>query len=593
MGLKYKMLALFVTVIAGTTPFIGKPPHAAEAIVVKQLNAVLTGADALVSAVAKKQAPDSVQKKFFLFRRAYKRAALVIDYYYPVLRKSINGPDLRYTEEDNPDIVLDPHGFQVMERIIFAGDKIDYPLLLTETLLLRQLFISIANDPALSASLEDATLLDAAKASVIRLISLGITGFDSPIARHSLAESVAALEGLREILAVYAVSEIVAKADRATAYLTAHQSFDRFNRLHFIKNYADPLYGSLTRMAVEKNYLLPAERRPVDQFATSIFADDFFDLDFFSPNQRYRSTPQRVELGKRLFYDSILSRSYTRSCATCHDPAKGFTDGLTTPIATGQRQLTRNTPTLLGAAFQTRFFYDSRASTLENQLNSVVHNVDEMDGSLQEGIQRIRQHPAYRDSFYVAYPENDEPVTEYNIANAISSYIRSLAVQRSPFDLYMQGKGSLTAAEKRGFNLFAGKAKCATCHFIPLYNGLVPPVFTETESEVLGVPSSASAPFELDTDEGKFLFTRSPVHRHAFKTATVRNSAHTAPYMHNGVFKTMEELMDFYNKGGGTGLNITVNNQTLPADALGLTKKEIRDIIAFIGALSLFAKSAD
>ena len=326
------------------------------------------------------------------------------------------------------------------------------------------------------------------------------------------------------------------------------------------------------------------ERKPLNQFTTHLFADTLFNIHFFSPNERYQMTPQRVALGEALFYDSILSRA-KRSCATCHQPGKGFTDGIRVPSAINQSTiLKRNTPTLTAVAFQTKFFYDSRAATLENQLNSVIHNIDEMDGSLKESIERIREHPVYHDQFKKAYPNDRIAVTEYNIANAISSYMRSLPVFNTRFDRYMRNEGKLTAQERKGFNLFAGKAKCATCHFIPLFNGLVPPQFTETESEVLGVPSVTSSSV-VDDDLGKITFTHSPINRHAFKTPTLRNVSRTAPYMHNGIFRTLEEVMEFYNNGGGEGLGIHLGNQTLPADSLHLNKKEIKSIIAFLRSL--------
>ena len=195
-------------------------------------------------------------------------------------------------------------------------------------------------------------------------------------------------------------------------------------------------------------------------------------------------------------------------------------------------------------------------------------------------------HEKYARLFAEAYGE--EMVTEYNIANAISSYVRTLVRLDSRFDRYMRGdNAALNDNEKKGFNLFAGKAKCATCHYIPLFNGLVPPEFVETESEVLGVPVTASKKnSQLSDDEGKFLFTKSLVHKHAFKTPTLRNIALTAPYMHNGVYKTLEQVMDFYNKGGGAALGIAPGNQTLPVQALNLSKREIKNIILFLRALT-------
>ena len=143
----------------------------------------------------------------------------------------------------------------------------------------------------------------------------------------------------------------------------------------------------------------------------------------------------------------------------------------------------------------------------------------------------------------------------------------------------------LNNSEKRGFNLFAGKAKCATCHFIPLFNGLVPPDFNETESEVLGIPGRSNKK-QVDGDLGKYDFTKAVIHQHAFKIPTLRNVSLTAPYMHNGVFKTLEEVIDFYDKGGGAGIGIKLPNQTLPADKLNLSKQEKKDIISFLHTLT-------
>jgi cytochrome c peroxidase len=261
---------------------------------------------------------------------------------------------------------------------------------------------------------------------------------------------------------------------------------------------------------------------------------------------------------------------------------------LATAISIDNKTNLRNTPTLWNAALQTRQFFDSRTTTLEDQMSAVVHNSAEMKGSLEESVPLLQQHPVYKKLFQQAYPEHKEPIIQYNIGNAIASYIRSLTALNSRFDQYIRGdKTKMNAVEKNGFNLFMGKAKCGTCHYMPLFNGLVPTEFTETESEVLGVPKTndKKKPF-LDSDEGKFGFTTATVHRFAFKTATLRNIALTAPYMHNGVFNTLEEVMDFYNNGGGSGLHIAPETQTLPPGKLNLASKEIKDIIAFMKTLT-------
>jgi cytochrome c peroxidase len=169
--------------------------------------------------------------------------------------------------------------------------------------------------------------------------------------------------------------------------------------------------------------------------------------------------------------------------------------------------------------------------------------------------------------------------------NAIGSYVRSLVFLNSRFDAYMRGDGqALAAGEIRGFNLFMGKAKCGTCHYMPLFNGTFPPRYMKIETEVIGVPDKPGSAI-VDADPGRFAIVPTESFRHAFKTTTIRNAARTAPYMHNGVFLTLEQVLDFYNKGGGTGLGMKLPNQTLPFDKLDLSRQEQDDIIAFIRSL--------
>lgn len=210
-----------------------------------------------------------------------------------------------------------------------------------------------------------------------------------------------------------------------------------------------------------------------------------------------------------------------------------------------------------------------------------------MGGSIEKTAAILKTDPVYTKAFAAAYPNDKEPISVYTIANAIASYLRSLQSLNSRFDQYMRNEPvAFSQNEKNGFNLFMGKAKCGTCHFTPLFNGLVPPQFNDTESEILGVPTSTKKHAKLDADSGKYYFTKSIVHLFSFKTPTLRNIALTAPYMHNGIYKTLEEVMDFYNKGGGKGLGINLPNQSLPFEKLDLSKQEKKDIIAFMRTLT-------
>jgi cytochrome c peroxidase len=541
---------------------------------------------------------DAIQQQFRRVRIAYKKLGVLTDYFNPYETILLNGPALERAEEDNPENIIPPHGLQQMEDIIWGDEELVVNLkeLLDETSGLLDVIKKLEQEPDRIYKFKDYSIWYALRLQVISIITKGITGFDSPAALHSLPEVAAGLTAMQELVALYkqgdkdsavyhAFDDLI---NTSIVYLKANNDFIKFDRLAFIKTYLIPLSEALLYTIQSKNFTSPVERRPLNIAAKNLFSEDAFDVDFFSPNSRYQVTDERVLLGKLLFYENRLSANNARSCASCHKPELAFTDGLKTAAALdNQHSLKRNTPTLLNAVYQTRQFYDSRNTLLEFQIASVVHNQEEMGGSIAQAAIALQKDSLWAGKFSKAYPGDTPAISIYTIANAIASYIRSLQSLHSRFDAYMRNENvTLSASEKNGFNLFAGKAKCATCHFIPLFNGLVPPLFHDTESEVLGVPQSTAKPATLDTDSGKYYFTKSLVNLYSFKTPTIRNVALTAPYMHNGVYKTLEEVMDFYNDGGGKALGIAPPNQTLPFDKLELSKKEKKDIIAFMKTLT-------
>jgi cytochrome c peroxidase len=179
-------------------------------------------------------------------------------------------------------------------------------------------------------------------------------------------------------------------------------------------------------------------------------------------------------------------------------------------------------------------------------------------------------------------------ITVPHTANALAAFLRTLVYLNSAFDRYLQGDTlALTKQQQDGFNLFMGKAQCGTCHFAPLFNGLTPPLFQLTEFEVLGTSLSDTLEHpRSDPDQGRFGVFPISFYKQAFKTPTVRNAAVTAPYMHNGSFSSLEKVVDFYDKGGGIGLGLPVENQTLSAAPLHLTAEEKKAVISFMEALT-------
>jgi cytochrome c peroxidase len=552
-------------------------------------------------AAASKASRSALKNSFSQARKEYKKLAILTEYFNPQQTKQLNGPAIPRIEGGIADKIIPPQGFQAIEQVLYAewdsGKSYGDIIQLTNEMI--GVIASFENEPDRHFKFTRELVYDAIRAAIVTLTSMGITGADSPIANLSLQEANATCDGISNLLTY--LKAVAPKAQAASfdklrmllkkthAYLKTQKDFNRFDRLQFITNYINPFYSQLVQVRDQAGIGLPPGVNSINLQATSLFASDAFKIDFFSPPKDYWVTPERVSLGKKLFFDPILSGTKNRSCASCHQPGQAFTDGLDRPYSIDSKhKLSRNTPTLVNAGFQTKQFFDSRADILENQLSEVIHNTEEMEGTLLEGITNLKKDSLYVSLFRKAYPADITPITPFTLANAISSYIRSLRSFNSAFDKYMRGNTrSMSSSQKRGFNLFAGKAKCATCHFIPLFNGVVPPAFAETESEILGVPKTTSKnPAVLDDDPGKFNTTRSIIHKFSFKTPTLRNVELTAPYMHNGVFNTLEEVLEFYNNGGGKGLGIAPEFQTLPFEKLNLSESEIGDIIAFMRALT-------
>ena len=438
----------------------------------------------------------------------------------------------------------------------------------------------------------DGQVFDAAKLEVFRILTLGIAGFDGPLTQRSMRESAESLKSLKCVLNHYTADDdrlkkLTSQISAATVYLRSHSDFNTFDRAEFITKFGNPITRGITDLERHLKIHVIRYNRLLRQDAETIFDPGAFNVNAYAPNNNSASTAKKEALGKILFSDPILSGNGSRSCRSCHQPEKAFTDGQYKNTVIGSKKLlSRNTPTLLNAGIQPSQFYDLRVNTLEDQVNSVVRNPNEMHGSMSHAARRLWQNQGYKQLFASAFPIKERTAIDtLEVINAIGSYLRTLTLFNSRFDAYMRGNAAaMNKEELHGFNLFMGKAKCGTCHYMPLFNGTVPPKFTKMESEVLGVPRSATLNV-IDDDLGRFNIQQTPSFKHAFKVATVRNASRTAPYMHNGVFSTLDQVMDFYNKGGGTGLGIKVDNQTLPMDKLNLTIQERKDIIAFIKSL--------
>ena len=533
---------------------------------------------------------DSLQRTFLACRLAYKRVEAFSEYYFASTSRLVNGPPLPEIEVEETK-QFEPGGLQVIEEMLYPDfDTTQRDELVRQVLKLRQNLRNTRINWQVT-ELTDAHIFDVLRLEVFRIISLGISGFDTPSCRTAMPEAATALASIRTHLAAYttktpAFERLEKVLQKAELYLNQHQEFDSFDRAHFIITYANPLSSQLLAYQRQLGIAPFVEKRPLRSNVQTLFAVSAFDPDAYASTVDGRMNTAKVALGKRLFNDPVLSANNQRSCAGCHQPDKAFTDGLVkNKTITGQGLIGRNTPTLLNAALQAGQFYDLRAPSLESQSFDVVHNATEMSGNMEQTAQKLRAKADYVAMFRQAFPEAKGRIEPMHIQNAIASYERTLISLNSRFDQYMRGKKSaLNAKEIHGFNLFMGKAKCGICHFMPLFNGTVPPGYSESESEVIGAPATAYGN-RIDPDLGRYAHTKLDPLKYAFKTPTVRNVARTAPYMHNGVYRTLDEVVEFYNKGGGNGLGFNLDNQTLPFDKLNLTEPEKKALVAFMEAL--------
>lgn len=308
--------------------------------------------------------------------------------------------------------------------------------------------------------------------------------------------------------------------------------------------------------------LLPLALCAADRLAVPLGLDHFVPAPADNPLRR-----ETAELGRRLFFDKSLSRDSTVACATCHDPARAFTDNK--PIAVGiRRQLAgRRSPPILNRAWGKSFFWDGRASTLEQQVLEPIANPREMDQPIDELAARLDSDSSYRQQFQAVFRS---PPSSTNLARALAGYVRTILSGASPYDHYVAGRrDALTAEQQHGLRLFRGKANCAACH--------VGPNLTDEDFHNTGTGWREGS----WTDPGRVAISNHEAHRGAFKTPSLREVARVAPYMHDGSVPTLEEVIDFYDQGGRE--NPLLDGEIRP---LRLTTEEKRALHAFLQSLS-------
>jgi cytochrome c peroxidase len=278
-------------------------------------------------------------------------------------------------------------------------------------------------------------------------------------------------------------------------------------------------------------------------------------------------SPRKIALGRRLFFDPRLSADAAVSCATCHDPRRAFADPhRVSPGAFGGMG-TRNTPAILNRGYGSAFFWDGRAATLEEQVLAPIENPVELGSRVETAVTRVGSDGAYARMFRAAFGRDPSSA---DLARALASYVRSIVAGDSPVDRFLAGdRGALSADAQAGLRVFRGKGNCTACH--------LGPTFSDERFHNTGVAWRSGVP----SDEGRGAVTGKPADRGAFKTPTLRHAADTAPYMHDGSLPTLEDVIEFYDRGGHANRHLDPEIR-----ALGLTLQEKSALAAFLRSLS-------
>lgn len=289
----------------------------------------------------------------------------------------------------------------------------------------------------------------------------------------------------------------------------------------------------------------------------------------FSAKSEANPPQTAAQLGEMLFNDTILSSDYSISCASCHISQFGFADTAAFSTGVDGKKTTRNSPSVMNVLSRSLFFWDGRAKTLEEQALQPISNPDEMNLPIETAIERLNNNTAYRQYFAAIFGENP---SKENLGKAIAAFEKTLETASTHFDRYMNDVDSFTESEKRGHEIFNEKAKCFDCHFSP--------DFTGDEFKNIGLFNGKDL-----NDSGRFLITRKKEDIGRFKVPGLRNVAVTAPYMHNGMFATLREVIDYYDNPNSFVVR-PKNRDELLSKPLHLTEQEKQDLEAFLRTLT-------
>ena len=420
------------------------------------------------------------------------------------VKQYLNGAPLPWITYSSKEVnIHEPEGLQVLDELVME-DSLDHREIIQKLGILEH-SISEIIDYEKKRNFSDLLIMDGVRNELVRIMTLGITGFDTPGSLNGIEESEIAMRSMREDFQLYDdfctpesrphFLALVSQFDAGIEYLQSHRDFDTFNRMYFTRNLLNPMFEELyhfhVTMGIQTISDITNSQRSTNYKAKNPFDPTFLNPYYYSYLRAEQDNEKMADLGNLLFYDPVLSDDNKMSCSSCHDPKKGFTDGLPKSLSNdGETTVARNAPTLINSIFSKNQFYDLRADRLENQVLDVVQNPREFHTDFEEIADKLRQSPEYQEMFNEAFDYanwSKSKIDRYTVTSAITSYINRLRAFNSPFDRYMRKETDQISPEViDGFNLFMGKAACGTCHFAPVFNGLVPPDYHENENRNIG-----------------------------------------------------------------------------------------------------------
>lgn len=548
---------------------------------------------------------DRVKDKINSCRIYLKKMDFWLRYFEPISYKKINGPLPVEWETEVFEKFEKPYKREGAGLTLAA-------LYLDESQIEKETLLSLIQQSDISTSVFSTdSITDVLKSYhhfflcnrlfLLNLSTIYTTGFECPDTSLVIPELRTMLQEVKGINHLFNESfpetpldeKYLSLFDRMVEFSENQSSnYSDFDHFTFLKAYVNPLFA-MTQGYI-RNYKVISKSYmdySLNKNCNSIFSKSLYigqnPKGVFLRVKEAEGLSEIDRVGKLLFYDPILSGNNQRSCASCHKPTEYFTDTILSTSLQFDRQtsLKRNSPSLINVEYNHLIMLDGKHISLQHQTKGVIENPHELGSNEKEVLQKVLSCKEYKKAFgdLLKYTPQEKEITFDHIVSAVTFYYSKFSKYYSPFDEAMNTNESLPASAKQGFNLFMSKAQCATCHFVPLFNGVKPP-YTNSEFEVLGVPD-ASSPTNLSVDKGRFDVHPANETSNAFRTGTVRNTAHTGPYMHNGVFKNLREVIDFYDAGGGNGRGLDVPNQTLSSDSLHLSDVEKNKLIAFIISL--------